>query len=191
MKTASKSLYKYVSWGVLSKVQQSSIGIYGIKMVSNITFRGSKDQNKKHRYGYKLTKCPDSGNWTNNESGASKVFSCRNIRCRVLQGSPTLNDSAMIFLKLWQFVCLICRKPDAMKITSCTAAKAQALVWTKDTKHTTSSQEARRTWSETRSLSPPARPSLLSQSKSHIKQRMSSKRLILNAQASMTISDKK
>ncbi len=158
MKIASKSLYKYVFWGLLNKVQQSSTGIWYQNGIT-LTFRGSKDKNKKHKYGYELTKCPHSGNWTNKESGASKVFSSRNIRCRVLQGSPTLNDSTMILLKLWQFVRLICRKPDAMKITSCTAAKAQALVWTKDTKHTTSSQEARKTWSEM--WSPSAPPTLL------------------------------
>ena len=130
-------------WGVLNKVQQSSIGIY-IYMASKwyqiLHLEEAKTKTKKKGYGYELTKCPDSSNWTNNESGASNVFSSRNIRCRVLQGSPTLNDSARIFLKLWQFARLICRKPDAMKITSCTAAKAQALVWTKATKHTTSSQ---------------------------------------------------
>lgn len=169
-------------------------------LVSNIIrhLREAKTKTTKHRY--ELTKCPDSGNWTKRDSGASNVFSSRSIRCKVLQGSPTLNDSTMIPRKLWQLVRRIWRKPDAMKITSCTAAKAHEPLSTKDTRHTTSSQKhilqtyASEMW-PTLFVVCSAYPTILLYTKvSHSNQKTVKiiTRLILNApQASMMTSRKK
>lgn len=106
----------------------------------------------------------------------------------------------MIPRKLWQLVRRIWRKPDAMKITSCTAAKAHEPLSTKDTKHTTSSQKhipqtyASEMW-PTLFVVCSAYPTILLYTKvSHSNQKTVKiiTRLILNApQASMMTSRKK